>query len=132
MKYFVIALSSLVLCSCASAPSGGRETVRFVSNPEGATMTASNGVTCVTPCTAQIRRDEDFTAVFTKEGFATIDVPVHTQSMDERKSYSLGPLNVGYETSSVVADPTGIYNKEHTPNPVMAEMTPLAADKPRK
>lgn len=128
-KYFL--LLTLFLSACANAPSGGKDTVRFISSPEGATMTASTGFTCVTPCQTQIRRDEEFTAVFTLPGYASAEVPVGTKPMSEGKSYSLGPLSVGVATASVVEDPNGLYTTEHTPNPVVVELQPIAASSGR-
>ncbi len=119
-------MSALVLCTmlgaCAGAPSGGEETVKFISSPEGATVTTTTGVSCVTPCQARIRRVESFTATFTKAGFSTASVDVGTKVQDYNKGYDLGPVSIGFSSPSVPGDDRGVYNTVHVPNPVSVEL----------
>ncbi len=124
LRFFILA-SCLMLASCASAPSGSQETVRFISNPAGATMTSSTGFSCVTPCETRMKRDEEFTALFEKPGYQSVSVIVGTKINNFEKSYDFGPVSFGVESMTVAGDERGLYNTEHTPNPVTAELAPL-------
>lgn len=124
MKKIYAAGFCLALASCASAPSGSQETVRFITNPPGATMTSSAGFTCTTPCETRVRRDVEFTALFEKAGYQSAAVTVGTKTRDFEKSYDFGPMSFGVATSTLTGDERGLYNTEHVPNPVTAELLP--------
>jgi hypothetical protein len=124
MNRFFVFASCLLLASCANAPSGSQETVRFISNPTGATMTSSTGFSCVTPCETRVRRDLEFSALFEKPGYKSATVSVATKTTDFEKSYDLGPMSFGVAAGSITGDDTGLYNTEHVPNPVGVELAP--------
>ena len=127
MTRFFIFPACLMLAACANAPSGSQETVRFISNPAGATMTSSTGFTCVTPCETKVRRDEDFSALFEKHSYQSTSVMVTTKTTTFEKSYDLGPINFGVAAATVTGDETGLYNTEHVPNPVSVVLQPASA-----
>ena len=122
MKKYAALFLCAGLAACAGAPSGGEETVKFISSPDGATVTTTSGVSCITPCSARVRRVESFTATFTKPGFSTASVDVGTKVMDYNKSYDFGSVSVGFASPSVPGDDRGVYNTVHLPNPVSAEL----------
>jgi hypothetical protein len=126
MNRFFIFTSCIALASCANAPSGSQETVRFISNPAGATMTSSTGFTCTTPCETRVRRDLEFSALFEKPGYRSATVSVAAKTTDFEKSYDFGPMSFGVAAATVAGDETGLYNTEHAPNPVSVELQPLA------
>jgi hypothetical protein len=124
MNRFFAFLSCLALASCANAPSGSQDTVRFISNPAGATMTSSTGFTCTTPCATRVKRDVEFSALFEKPGYQSATVSVAAKRTDFEKSYDLGPMTFGVAAGSLAGDDTGLYNTEHVPNPVAVELLP--------
>lgn len=124
MTRLFVFVSCFLLASCANAPSGSQETVRFISNPASAVMTSSTGFTCTTPCETRVRRDLEFSALFEKPGYVSATVSVATKTTDFEKSYDLGPMSFGVATATVAGDETGLYNTEHVPNPVSVELAP--------
>jgi hypothetical protein len=125
MSRFFVFFLCLALASCANAPSGSQDTVRFISNPAGATMTSSTGFSCTTPCEQRVRRDLEFSALFEKSGYQSATVSVATKTTDFEKSYDLGPMSFGVAAASITGDDTGLYNTQHVPNPVSVDLLPL-------
>lgn len=127
MKAFFVFVPCLMLASCANAPSGSQETVRFISNPPGAVMTSSTGFSCTTPCEQRVRRDTEFSALFEKPGYQSATINIATKTKNYQKSYDLGPMTFGVATATVAGDETGLYDTEHAPNPVSVELQQISA-----
>ncbi|MEM7190390.1 MAG: hypothetical protein AAF439_12325 [Pseudomonadota bacterium] len=130
---FLLALAVLT-SACATATRGTTETVTFVSDPLGTTMTTTSGMTCVTPCTLEIERSETFTAKFVL-GEKSAEVFVDTVVADE----------VGATTAAnilftpIVAIPVALAvdaasgaNLNHTPNPVFVSFTDKPLEAPQE
>jgi hypothetical protein len=60
---------ALLLSSCATMFSGTTQKVTFNSEPQGARVEVNGLKTCVTPCTADIKRSSSSMVMFTKDGY---------------------------------------------------------------
>ena len=68
------------LCaSCATITRGTSEQIQIVSDPPGAEARTSMGFVCVTPCTLQVGRKDEFTVTVSKPGYQPAEVPVTTK-----------------------------------------------------
>jgi hypothetical protein len=61
----VAAIASLC-ASCATITRGTSEQIQIVSDPPGAEARTSMGFVCVTPCTLQVGRKDEFTVTVLK------------------------------------------------------------------
>jgi hypothetical protein len=109
-RFILVAACAVILSGCGmSLPSFGflqstppTETVRVESNPPGADAASSKGPTCQTPCEFPVPSGSDFVVTMSMNGYRPVTVPVHPET-------SGGQLQ---------------------PNPVIAELQPLATKKP--
>src|SRR5258705_1251007 len=68
------------LCaSCATITRGTSEQIQIVSDPPGAEARTSMGFVCITPCTLQVGRKDEFTVTVSKPGYQPAEVPVTTK-----------------------------------------------------
>ena len=81
MRVVAVVAASLVLGlgGCATLDRGTADTLYVLSDPPGAQATTSAGSTCVTPCTLDVNRRDEFTVTITKAGFETRTVEVKTR-----------------------------------------------------
>ncbi|WP_395760121.1 hypothetical protein [Candidatus Raskinella chloraquaticus] len=116
----VLSLACAILSSCANLPSGGRQSVRFQSQPEGALVTTSLGPSCVTPCSLDLSRFDGFEAVFTKAGYASGKVLVASIFSPGRSDgVTIAPgIRFGLTDRNSLADPGANFRRELLPNPV--------------
>lgn len=125
MRLAAVALAGVALASCTNLPSGGRNTVRFITEPAGALATTSLGPSCTTPCALPISRLDNFSVTFTLDGHESRTVDV--ASIEPRLSGGMRVtevggygVRVGLVNNSSMQDPAGNFRREHTPNPVEA------------
>jgi hypothetical protein len=72
-------LTSIVLLGlqgCATVSRGEKQNVQASTTPSGATATASDGQSCITPCNLILARDSSYTITFSKTGCASKSVSV--------------------------------------------------------
>jgi hypothetical protein len=82
------------------------------------------GHVCVTPCTLQFSRKDEFTVLITKPGFHSTEVPVRVQIAGAGAAGFAGNVILGGVVGMVVDASTGA-TLEHVPNPVTATLVPL-------
>lgn len=132
MRIALLVLAALPLAACANLPSGGRNTVRFISEPEGALATTSLGPSCTTPCRLSISRLEEFSVTFTLDGHEprTVNVVSREPALSGGVRTEVGGIGVrvGLINQSSMQDPTGQFRREHTPNPVEVVLRPVGAN----
>jgi hypothetical protein len=73
-RVLVLAISSVVLCSCGLIFQGTTEEISVASDPPGATVTMNNGETRVTPFTITAPREQDLNFHFSKPGYQSVDL----------------------------------------------------------
>ena len=82
------------------------------------------GHTCVTPCTLQFNRKDEFTVTISKAGFHSIEIPVTTQVAGAGAAGFAGNLVLGGVVGMAADAATGA-TLEHVPNPVIANLEPV-------
>jgi hypothetical protein len=105
---------------CATVTRGTDDQMQILSDPSGARVTTSLSDSCVTPCTIQVPRKDEFTVVYELAGYERQEIPVKTQIADAEAAGFAGVLRgvMGVDTT------TGA-TLEHTPNPVQAVLVPI-------
>jgi hypothetical protein len=124
MHKFVLIAVGLLVGSCASVTRGTTNQVQIHSNPPEAQARTSMGHVCVTPCTLQFARKDEFTVLFTKPGFHSVEIPVKTQLAGTGAAGFAGNVILGGAVGMVVDASTGA-TLEHVPNPVTATLVAL-------
>jgi hypothetical protein len=64
------------LCACATITRGSKQKFAVTSEPSGADVKMTNGLSCTTPCKLKIDRKSDFVVNVTKAGFVPAEVHV--------------------------------------------------------
>lgn len=131
MKPFLAALTALCLGACATVVRGTSEDVSITSEPAGAAVKLSTGVTCETPCALKIERKQEFVAAFAKPGYAPQEIPVGTRVAGSGVATSAGNILLG-GVIGVGVDAYSGATLEHFPNPVHATLVPLALPSAQK
>jgi hypothetical protein len=124
MRIMLVVLLAGALCGCASITRGTTEQVQIQSNPSGAEAKTSMGHTCVTPCTLQFSRKDEFTVTINKAGYHIAQVPVKTQVGGAGAAGFVGNVVVGGVVGMGVDAATGA-TLEHFPNPVIVDLIPV-------
>jgi hypothetical protein len=119
-----------LLSSCATITRGSTEQIQIVSDPIGIHAHTSLGHACVTPCTLQIARKDEFTVVFEEPGYETVSVPVITKVNGGGGTAFVGNVLVG-GLIGMGADASTGAAYDHVPNPVFAKMTRVTVLPPR-
>lgn len=121
-----VCLVTLALAGCATITRGTTSQVTFESQPPQADMRTSTGQTCVTPCTLTVSRKAEFTALFSKPGYHDVQIPVQTKIAGNGAAGFAGNILIG-GVVGMAADAASGATLEHVPNPVIANMTPVAS-----
>jgi hypothetical protein len=79
MRPIAIIAITMIVSGCATITRGTTTQIQIHSNPPEAQARTSMGFTCVTPCTLQVSRKDEFTVIITKPNYHTVEVPVRTQ-----------------------------------------------------
>ena len=118
-----IALAAM-LGACATITRGTTDQVQINSNPPEAQARTSMGFTCITPCTLQSGRKDEFTVIITKPGYHTVEVPVTTRVAPGGAAGFAGNVLLGGVVGMAADAATGA-TLEHFPNPVTVTLMPL-------
>jgi hypothetical protein len=63
---------------CGSIVHGSSQNINLNTNPQGATVNISNGMTFTTPSQVKLERNKDYILTFSKDGYATQNVPLNS------------------------------------------------------
>ena len=121
MRSLTWVAAGLLLGSCASVTRGTTAQVQINSNPPEVQARTSMGHVCITPCTLQFGRKDEFTVLFSKPGFHSVEIPVRTQLAGSGAAGFAGNIILGGAVGMVVDASTGA-TLEHIPNPVTATL----------
>lgn len=124
MKWVVVLVLAAACGGCASITRGTTDQVQIQSEPGGAEVHTSMGQVCVTPCTLQFSRKDEFTVTASKPGYNSAQMPVHTRVATAGAAGFAGNVLVGGVVGMVVDASTGA-TLEHYPNPVVLTLVPL-------
>jgi hypothetical protein len=124
MRILALSALALLVAGCASVTRGTTNQVQINSSPPEAQARTSMGHVCVTPCTLQFSRKDEFTVLITKPGFHSVEVPVKVQVAGAGAAGFAGNVILGGVVGMVVDASTGA-TLEHVPNPVTATLIPV-------
>ena len=114
----------LLLSGCATVTRGTTEEIIIQSDPTGAQVKLSNGMTGVTPVTFKVPRKGDIVAVVTKEGYKPGEVVLKAEISKTGAAGFAGNILIGGVVGGVADTVTGAA-LSHFPNPVKVTLTPL-------
>jgi len=129
MRAIVIVIVALTASACATITRGTTTQVQLHSNPPEAQARTSMGFVCVTPCTLQVNRKDEFTVIFTKPGYHTVEIPVKTQVAGAGAAGFAGNVLIGGVVGMAADAATGA-TLEHFPNPVSVPRPPRKKGEP--
>ena len=132
MRILGIMMLGATLAGCASATRGWDEQISIASTPSGATAKLSgpnNSPSCVTPCVVQVRRSDEITVSFEKEGFEPQVVALTKEIAGTGAAGFAGNILLGGIIGMGVDAATGAA-LDHKPNPVIVTLQPIAPPAP--
>jgi len=69
----------MVVSGCATVTRGTTETVAIQSEPDGAKVELSSGQTCITPCSFELKRKNDYLVFLRKDGFQPVEMQIESR-----------------------------------------------------
>lgn len=120
MKYLILAAALIApLGACATVTRGTTEAFVVETEPSGASVLTSTGMSCeATPCTfPRIRRNSDFTVTISKEGYRTTTHTVTHQTSGAGGAGMAGNVLVG-GLIGVAVDASSGATQDLVPNPL--------------
>ena len=128
MRHFgrgLAALAALSLGGCATITRGTSDQIQITSEPSGVRATTSMGYSCTTPCSLTVSRKDEFVVKFEQAGYEPQEIPVKTEIAGTGAAGFAGNIVVGGIVGMAADAATGA-TLEHIPNPVHADLAPVA------
>lgn len=114
------------LSGCATITRGSSDTLVVESDPPGADVKLTNGLTGKTPTSFKLDRDANLVVTITKEGYEKVDVNVTPQVAGAGSAGMAGNILLGGLIGAAVDAGTGaMYDLK--PNPVKVTLVKLPA-----
>jgi hypothetical protein len=128
MNKYLSLLLVVAFCTsgCATITRGTKDTLVVESDPAGADVKLSNGMSGKTPATFQMPRKESVVVKITREGYEPVEVNVMPQTVGAGAAGMAGNVLVGGLIGVAVDAGTGAM-KDLKPNPVTVKLVPLAS-----
>ena len=115
---------------CASITRGSKDTLVVNSDPSGAKVSLSIGLSGKTPCAFKVSRKGGFVVKIEKEGYETIELQVVSQISGGGAAGMAGNVLLGGIIGAGVDAATGA-TKDLKPNPIDVKLVPIKqGDKP--
>jgi hypothetical protein len=122
----VLALTAALMASgCASITRGSTETWTADSDPTNAELRTSHGHTCTTPCTLELKRNQNFTVHIEREGYEPVEANVGHSTAGAGGVAMAGNILFGGLIGVAVDAATGA-TQDLEPNPLRVKLVPLA------
>ena len=112
-----------LLAGCATVTRGTTDQITVTTDPEGARVTTSLAQSCVSPCTFNVGRKDEFIVTVAEDGYKSQEVPVKTQLAGAGAAGFAGNILLGGVIGMGVDAATGS-TLEHVPNPVHVALEP--------
>lgn len=129
----VMAAFGFLVCllgsGCATITRGTKEVLVVESEPGGAAVQLSNGMTGLTPTSFKIPRKGAVTVTVFKDGYETAVVEVHTQVAGAGAAGMAGNVLIGGLIGAGIDAASGGM-LEHKPNPVRVTLVPVRTKPP--
>lgn len=134
MKIRMLQLTGLLIAvlfssGCATIVRGTKDTLVVESEPAGATVRLSNGMSGKTPTSFTLPRKQNIVVTIEKEGYETLTVNVNSQVSGAGAASMAGNLVFG-GLVGVVVDPLSGAMKDLKPNPIRATMVAVRTNEP--
>jgi len=129
MRIIAVVAAAIAASGCATITRGTTDQVQINSSPPEAQARTSMGFTCITPCTLQTGRKDEFSVIITKPGYHTTEIPVRTQLAGAGAAGFAGNVILGGVVGMAADAATGA-TLEHFPNPVTVTLIPLKKGEP--
>jgi len=120
----LVAALFLLSSGCATITRGTKDTLVVESEPAGATVKLSNGMSGKTPTSFVLPRKESLVVTLEKEGYESLSVNVNPQIVGAGAAGMAGNVLVG-GLIGVVVDPLSGAMKDLKPNPVKATLVAI-------
>ena len=135
-KVILAVVATTMLGGCASATRGWHEQIMLASTPSGATATMeglmgpsadqpTKSVSCTTPCSIQVNRNDNLTVKFEKDGFEPQAVALSKEVAGTGAAGFPGNILLGGLVGMAVDAASGA-SMDHKPNPVTVTLRPVA------
>ncbi len=132
---FLILIALAPLCAgCASVTRGWDEQIAVSSTPSGVEAVVAGSsypAPCITPCSIKIKRSDEVSITFNKEGYEPQVVTLSREIASTGAAGFAGNLLLGGGVGMIVDGASGAA-MDHKPNPVIVTMQPVAPPPPRK
>lgn len=122
-----VLLFGLLASSCATITRGRNDVLVVESDPLGATVTTSLGLTGKTPATFTVNRRGGFVVKIEREGYETVEVQVSSKIHGAGGTAMAGNILLGGLIGAAVDAGTGAMY-DVVPNPIKVKLVPLKAD----
>ncbi|WP_374530070.1 PEGA domain-containing protein [Novosphingobium sp.] len=122
-KVILVAVAGASLGGCATVINGTSQDYWIESDPSGAIVRLTGGMTCETPCKLNLKRGRDFRADFTLEGYRSAYVLVQSRT----GGAAAGNILLGGLIGGVVDGTNGATN-HLSPNPLVIRLVPNGSD----
>lgn len=119
---------TVLATGCASITRGTTDAFATQSTPSGATVSLSNGLTCVTPCAMELPRKHGFSVTFTLDGYKTLTTNVVPRQAGAGSAGMAGNIIFGGLIGAAVDAGSGAM-KDLYPNPLVVTLVPLTSTK---
>lgn len=133
MRFFVLLALASSCAGCASVTRGWEEQIAISSTPSGVEAVVSGSsypAPCITPCAIKIKRNDEISIAFNKEGYEPQVVTLTREIASTGAAGFAGNLLLGGGVGMVVDGASGAA-MDHKPNPVIVTMQPVAPPRPK-
>jgi len=79
VTFTLLAAGSIALAGCATVTRGTSEPLAIQSEPDGARVELSSGQICITPCSIELKRKNDYLVFLRKDGFQPVEMRVESR-----------------------------------------------------
>lgn len=120
---FLAVLSISTLSGCSTVTRGTTEALVIESEPSGAQVNLSNGMTGTTPTSFKVKRKNDLIVTVSKPGYETAKINITPQVAGAGGAAMAGNVLVG-GIIGIAIDASSGATKELKPNPVKVTLNP--------
>ncbi|HHN78272.1 MAG TPA: PEGA domain-containing protein, partial [Phycisphaerales bacterium] len=120
VTFFVVPL----LAGCATITRGTTDTLVITSEPPNADVRLSNGLTCRTPCSLAVKRNQNLVVKITREGYEPVEATVTPKVAGAGAAGMAGNVVLGGLIGAAVDAGSGAMY-DLVPNPLHVKLVPL-------
>lgn len=123
MRLPALALAVLALGGCATLDHGTLDEVAVVTDPPGATVVASTGTICTSPCAVSGPRRDSFSVTISKPGYVT-QTASSNATPDDAAVAAASALKVSADGLGRVIDVQDGSYYHHDPKAIVVKLDP--------